>query len=873
MGQKNFGPAVSGYLDPDGRSFEQAVYQAGKPVLDKELNLAEDITSAVGLNLARKLSTSGWLTEDHLDKSDPLTGVFVPSVTANLLVVSNGLRALVNGWLVDVSYTDNNAANQINLGAGPAGNGSKRTDLVVLEVWRKLLSASPSTDGKSTGARIWRNGNVKVPAANDAALNYADDLLDVTVNAETTKRVQIQYRLRAVSGVDLFAYPAGIDDPSVVARSTPTNAVTPDGTATAFTYSNQSANGDAGLWRAGDGNPANTLATVDGYMYAIPLAAVFRRNTSAFDRNLNHNGGVASPGPSDRPDGLFSDLFAQKDIADLRRGVTLQGRDTYQEIAEKNFGFLLDNALKTEWSATALGNGVEGHTVLWADEIGVLPGDGVITGDTPGAEFIGQFDCTRRFFSDRSNYEVMTVTLAPGSPNISTATWQAGTTVTINSAQIAQYPFSGAIGFLSRAPSGTRIIDILSARIQGTTGGESSLDVGQTFAMAPDLTVDPWPVASVTGLASYPAGNIVITLGTPPIGGLTTEPIYIDLLIAYPAGAGLSKTASADFGSASFNINNPGALPAGAPVSYGSTLTHAIDAVHREAQLQYQTSAISFTFSADTTGPSTKYVLPERVQTVVSLLKNGGAVVGNVDASGKILTLAAPTAPGDVLVLSYIACRPYPQSGVQMTVYYEARAPQTVHSSLLGTSATLIPRWISPFLYSITTGSGSQGEGYPYPFAYVQTGGVLKTGGTWSGEHELNGAPEIFIADFNASTGFVKVPAFIPYVPNPESVTFTRNLGDTDIEGRTFLPTVPGGYVPNAFSQNFSNDRVHKVVMPTLMESAADSNLGRKGSLFLVLITRWAAFDSENSVKFLPSNNTTAAAIYRVSGNMLNRRG
>jgi hypothetical protein len=873
MGQKNFGVAVSGYLDPDGRNFEQAVYQAGKPVLDKELNLAEDITSAFGLNLTRRISTSGWLTEDHLNKSDPMAGFFNVSATANTLSLVNSLRAVVNGWLVEVAYTNHNASNQLDLGAGPAGNGAKRTDLVILEVWRKLISASPSTDGKSTGARIWRNGNVKVPALDDASLNYADDILDVTVASETTKRVQIQYRLRAVSGVDLFAYPAGLDDPSVVARSVPPNVATPDGNVTAFTYTNQSANGDAGLWRAGDGNPANTLSTVDGYMYAIPLVAVFRRNTSAFNRNLNHNGGVASPGPSDRPDGLFQDIFAAKDVADLRRAVTLQGRDTYPEIAEKNFGYLLDNILKSEWGSTAIGNGVDGHTYLWADEIGVLPGDGTTTGDTPGAEFIGQFDCTRRFFSDRANCEIMTYTIAPGDPNVSTATWQTGTQVTINSAQIAQYPFPGSIGFLSRAPSGTRIIDVVRARVQGTTGGEKGLDVGMTYAMAPDLTVDPWPITSITGLAAYPAGNIIITLGAPPAGGLTTEPIYIDLLIAYPSGVGLSKTATADFGSASFVQNNPGALSAGAPVSYASVLTQTIDPVHREALLQYETSNLSFTFSADTTGPSTEYFLPERAETIVSITKNGNPAVGNVDASGRKLTLAAPTAPGDVIVVTYTGNRPFPQSGFQMTIFYEARAPQTVRSSLLGTSVTLIPRWISPHLYSITAGSGSQGEGYPYPFAYVQTGGVLKDGSPWSGEHELNGAVEIFIADFNASTGFVKVPAFIPYVPNPESVTFTRNLADTDIEGRTFLPTVPPGYAPSSFGQNLSNDRVHKVILPTLMESGADSNLGRKGSLFLVLLTRWAAFDSENSVKFLSANNTTAAAVYRVSGNMLNRRG
>jgi hypothetical protein len=49
--------------------------------------------------------------------------------------------------------------------------------------------------------------------------------------------------------------------------------------------------------------------------------------------------------------------------------------------------------------------------------------------------------------------------------------------------------------------------------------------------------------------------------------------------------------------------------------------------------------------------------------------------------------------------------------------------------------------------------------------------------------------------------------------------------------------------------------------------------LGKKGSLYLVLFVRWANFDAENSIKFLTSNNTTVASVFRVSGHLLNGRG
>jgi hypothetical protein len=863
MTTKDFGASVSGYSDPDGRNFESVIFQAGKPVLDRELNLSQELNLPKG-------APSGWLSDDALERSDSLSGIFVANTTSNVLRFSNSLRAYVNGWAVEVQNTGSNSANELVLSAPPVGAAAQRTDLVILEVWRKLISPSPSTDGKSQGGRIWRNGNVKVPSANDAALNFADDILDVTLNSESTKRVQIQYRLRSVTGIDLFSYPSGIDDPTVVAHTVPPIANTPDGTATAHVYTNQSTNGDSGLWRAGDGNPANTLDTVDGYMYAIPLVALFRRNSTTFARNTNHNGADSYP-TTIRPDGLYADVFALNDVIDLRRITKLTGWSSFQEIGEKNFGYLLDNVLKTEWTSTPIGGGMRGHSVLWADEIGTLPGDGVTTGDTPGAEFIGQLDCTRRTFSDRSVYEVMTFQIIPGDPNISTATWQNGTQVTINPAQIVQYPYSaGSIGWLSRAPTGTRILDVVRVWIQDTSGAGEYAEVAMS-AQALTVTPNPWPVSSVTGIGDYPPGNIVITLGAPPVGGFTTEPMYVDLLIAYPPGQGLTYTPSKDLASGTFD--GP-ALPVIAPVNFSSVEYRALDMVHREVTMLYRANSATITFPANSTGVQATYALPERVGVLGTVLVNAAPVTASLDVSSKrLLTFAVPPSPGDTIQVPYQAARPYPQnSGVQMTVYYETRAPQAIRASILGTTATLVPRWISSSLYCLTAGSASQGEAYPYPYAYVQTGGVIKDGATWAGEHELDGSVDMFISDFNAATAFVKVPAYIPYVPAPEGVTFTRAPGDTDIEGRSYFPTVPAGYQPNAFGKNLSNERVHKVILPSVMEAAADTTFGPKGSLFLVLLVRWAAFDSENSVKFLSANNTTTASIFRVAGNLINRR-
>lgn len=867
---RNFGPAVSGYLLSNGRAFETTVFQAGKPVLDKEFNLAQDIDSGYALELSKSMAPSGWLTDIHTNSSDAVASLFTSSPTANTLVLANNLKALVNGWTIPVSYTGSASTNQLTLPAGPVGNGSKRTDLVILEVWRRLIGPSGS-DGKSHTSRIWWNGNVKIPVGLDAVLNYVDEMLDPVVGAETTKRVQIQYRLRVVSGVNLFTYPSGINDPVVVANTVPASPASPDGVASAFGYVNDSSFGDPGLWVAGDGNPSNSLGTVDGFMYAIPLCAVFRRNTTSFSRNLNHNGGVVSPGPSDRPDGLFSDIFVSDDIVDLRQAVSPHGWD-YQEVLSKNFGMLLDNKLKTEWVTTAIGGGVSGHSVLWADEIGTLPGDGTITGDTPGAEFQGQFDCTRRFFTDRPNYEVMSFQITPGDPNVSTLAWENGTEITIDPTLISQWPFSATLDFFNRAPPGTRVVDVLRARVQGALGPLKALDVG--FSSTGNASAVPIPIKSVQGLCSYPLGDIVITIGTPP-EAVTTEPMYIDLLIAYPPGQGLRHTPVEDFGTSSFFVNNPSALPATAPVMYAGMVTQSLDYPHRQVQLQYRTSQRTFVTSAESSTTEANFFLPERVHSLIEVRVNGSPDLAATltGTSGRKVHLSSAASPGDVIEVDYEALRAIPQSGVQFTIYYKTRAPQTIRGSSLGTDLSLVPRWISPHLYLITTGSGSRGEGYPYPYAYVQTGGIIKSVGTFSGEHELDGDPETYIADFNASTGFLRVPAYIPYVPDSESVSFSRGLGDADIEARTYFSTFAAGYKPNAFGPQLSNLRVHKVVLPTLMELPADGSLGRKGTLFMVNLIRWAEFDAESSVKVLgPLENTTIASVYRVSGNLLNRR-
>ena len=107
---------------------------------------------------------------------------------------------------------------------------------------------------------------------------------------------------------------------------------------------------DDGLFIAGDGSEeaASALGTVDGFVYAIPIGFVFRRNDiwncpeafKGFDPRNNANGapthnhggysgpmGAIPSGKSDRPDGLYCDCIDGNDLMDLRRHVAMAGHD------------------------------------------------------------------------------------------------------------------------------------------------------------------------------------------------------------------------------------------------------------------------------------------------------------------------------------------------------------------------------------------------------------------------------------------------------------------------------------------------------------------------------------------------------------------
>lgn len=296
---ESFGPGVSRTLSARDRQFQTVIWQRGKPPLDSELNLMSQVDVEALRETVKSQIHSGFMLDPTRAVGDYVTDTQY-SNQFKLGLPRDGettpiLTASVNGWIVPVTGTESSeTTNLIRLSPPPASDS--RIDLVFLEVWLARIAPNPSEVNKPSATTIWRYGNTEY-----GGTNITDDLQDPAVGFETTERVQLQYRLRvygsgAASGssVALDVYPDGLGDPNILGQGTATGPVA------GFPFVNMHEFlGDPGLWRAGDGDPNGTLGTVDGYTYAVPVCAVFRRNASGY-ATIEASGAANQNGSFDR---------------------------------------------------------------------------------------------------------------------------------------------------------------------------------------------------------------------------------------------------------------------------------------------------------------------------------------------------------------------------------------------------------------------------------------------------------------------------------------------------------------------------------------------------------------------------------------------
>lgn len=282
------GPGVSRYIDGRDRAFAAVVWEANRPPLDSELNLAGLLELEARAEEIRSGFPSGWLVNESNPKEDfntnPSRSNFFYFGRETSGETRNPVWAIVNGWVVPVTGTKTGAPplapnntdthNRVNLYPPSNSTGGNKAEFVFLEVWLQRIDVDPApptiAPGKPQRGYLYRFGNV------EGGFSYlSDDLIDPNINYETTKRVQIQYRIRVVPNISISQYPEGFDPTIVFAQG----ALSAPST---LTFTNMRKDlGDPGLWRAGTGDSTIT-GTVDGYVYAIPICAVFRRNSAGF---------------------------------------------------------------------------------------------------------------------------------------------------------------------------------------------------------------------------------------------------------------------------------------------------------------------------------------------------------------------------------------------------------------------------------------------------------------------------------------------------------------------------------------------------------------------------------------------------------------
>lgn len=276
-------------LSPMNRNFSMVAFQQAKPAMDSELNLSQQIQNKARADILRALLSPGLLS---------LTTTTGVTDRRNALRIS-GAVANVNGWLVYLNGQNrSDAMSDIVFPVAP--NSGSREDLAFLECW--FEEVAPSGSPEDDDENVYRYGGI-------ASGTLTNDLLDSVAGAETTRRIQLRWNIRTVTDVNFTSYPKGVDNGDrVKARA---------GAQSDTNYTFGSVGN--GLYRAGDGSEAacSTLKCVDGYVYALPLFQVHRRNQTAYDATDNKEGAPVYSSGTVIPSGLYHDVIVAQDVTAL----------------------------------------------------------------------------------------------------------------------------------------------------------------------------------------------------------------------------------------------------------------------------------------------------------------------------------------------------------------------------------------------------------------------------------------------------------------------------------------------------------------------------------------------------------------------------
>ena len=270
-----------------------------------------------------------------------------------------------------------------------------------------------------------------------------------------------------------------------------------------------------------------------------------------------------------------------------------------------------------------------------------------------------------------------------------------------------------------------------------------------------------------------------------------------------------------------------------------------------------------------------------------------------------VLDGATPLSGAQTLcTVQYFAQDPVPNYGIngggyQIGYYYRSNAPQTAgtyEGDIKTTGGGVLPTTlrVEPLLASTSVWTGQRGTGshdLAYPYATpldqipIHDGTTIPAGpdfvaGTTE-EWFFAASGNLAVSDFNADTGLLNLHAFVQQ--DTQGILTLGGAANTeyprkDAEFRAFYPFADDTtYRPTIFAQPLYGATRHKVFTPFLARAVEDvpgTNGGllfRKSELLLVVLSRFAELDDENTVRFSDpaASNRTLAAVYRTRNLLL----
>lgn len=233
---------ISKSTSAEDKSYEMVLFKQGQIVLDNELNIMSQIYHDKYNNLIKNLFTSGWV-------NNLLFGIHGPNTISFKVKNSKNNYAVIDGNLINVVNVINDEYK--NIVEIPVPDDNERVNyLVFLEVFRKEVGIADD---------IHKYGNLD-------GVNKLDNTKELITEpfGETSKRLQMQYRIRVVKDA------TEIIDPKVLIKGSSALEMENFVEAKNLTIKEKLFE-DKNLFVGYRNN-----ASVDGYVYAIPICYVKR---------------------------------------------------------------------------------------------------------------------------------------------------------------------------------------------------------------------------------------------------------------------------------------------------------------------------------------------------------------------------------------------------------------------------------------------------------------------------------------------------------------------------------------------------------------------------------------------------------------------